>query len=209
MASFSNEDTERINKEIEAALDAELAKLTPEQRAEALAAELEADIQKVAALRQMGIDAKIIPYDRHHLMIDGEIMGYAEFDIYMQTHDILQKSLQRYEQNKKNGKVNPFDDDYDDYDEEEDVEQQNQEQPKVLGINGDAINQIFDKLSEEFNIDLAIDIDVSEQASTIYVDGEPIDEIPNFILATVPPQQLYATLREWCKSNFGNGGDNK
>ena len=75
--------SEQIQQEIEAKLN----ELPEEERAAVLAADQAADRAMCLRLsRQTGHTIEVIPNDRHHIKVDGQVMGYVEFGAWMQAN---------------------------------------------------------------------------------------------------------------------------
>ena len=75
--------SEQIQQEIEAKLN----ELPAEEREAILAADQAQDIAMCLALsRKTGHNIEVIPNDRHHIKVDGEVMGYVEFGAWMQAN---------------------------------------------------------------------------------------------------------------------------
>lgn len=91
----NNNGYDEINQEMIDAIEAQLAAMSPEERAAVLAVDDAMDRLAVIELAKRGINVELIPGDRHHIKVDGEKMGYAEFNTYMQTKNILDASLAR------------------------------------------------------------------------------------------------------------------
>ena len=75
--------SEQIQQEIEAKLN----ELPEDERAAILAADQAQDIAMCLTLsRQTGHRIEVIPNDRHHIKVDGVVMGYIEFAAWMQEN---------------------------------------------------------------------------------------------------------------------------
>ena len=71
------------NEEIIRRKDAELESLSPEERESYLARERAYDIKVCANLsRQFNADVRIVEGNRHVISVDGEVLGYNEFDAW-------------------------------------------------------------------------------------------------------------------------------
>lgn len=89
----NNNGYDEINQEMIDAIEAQLAAMSPEERAAVLALDDAMDRLAVIELGKRGINVELIPGDRHHIKVDGQKMGYAEFNTYMQTKNLLDASL--------------------------------------------------------------------------------------------------------------------
>ena len=77
----------KTSQEIQAAIEAKLAELPEEERNAILAADQAQDIAMCLALsRKTGHNIEVIPNDRHHIKVDGQVMGYVEFGAWMQAN---------------------------------------------------------------------------------------------------------------------------
>lgn len=99
----------KTSEQIQQEIEAKLAELPEEERNAIIAADQAQDIAMCLALsRKTGHNIEVIPNDRHHIKVDGEVMGYVEFGAWMQANMVAE-------------------DDTEDEDEEEDEEEEGAE----------------------------------------------------------------------------------
>lgn len=78
---------QRTSQEIQAEVEAKLAELPEEERAAIIAADEAADRAMCLKLsRETGHQIEMIAGDRHHIRVDGQVMGYVEFGNWMQAN---------------------------------------------------------------------------------------------------------------------------
>lgn len=78
---------QKTSQQIQAEVEAKLAELPEEERAAVIAADEAADRAMCLKLsRETGHQIEMIPGDRHHIKVDGEVMGYVEFGNWMQAN---------------------------------------------------------------------------------------------------------------------------
>ena len=77
----------KTSQEIQAEIEAKLAELPEEERNAILSADQAQDVAMCLALsRKTGHNIEVIPNDRHHIKVDGQVMGYVEFGAWMQAN---------------------------------------------------------------------------------------------------------------------------
>ena len=77
----------KSNEQIQQEIEAKIAAMTPEEREAMLEMERAADNLAIVQLRQKyGVNIELIPGDRHHIKLDGEVMGYNEFQAWLAAH---------------------------------------------------------------------------------------------------------------------------
>lgn len=80
-----NEDEILTNEQIEERIDQELSEMSEEEREAMLALDDAADRLAIIKLRQrFGVNVELIPNDRHHIRLDGQVIGYNEFQDWIQ-----------------------------------------------------------------------------------------------------------------------------
>ena len=110
-------DENPINQMMIAAIEAELAAMSPEERAAYEAMDEAADnLMAIQLRKEYGIEVQFIKGDRHHIVVDGQKMGYAEFNNYMQARQILDNAIAHYENGDDDDGYYDDDDEY--YDDE-------------------------------------------------------------------------------------------
>ena len=71
---------EKTNQEIQSEIEAKLAEMSPEEREATLAADEAMDrLMCIKLSRELDAHIEIIPGDRHHIKVNGEVMGYNEY----------------------------------------------------------------------------------------------------------------------------------
>ncbi len=71
---------EKTNQEIQSEIEAKLAEMSPEEREATLAADEAMDrLMCIKLSRQLQATIETIPGDRHHIKVNGEVMGYNEY----------------------------------------------------------------------------------------------------------------------------------
>ena len=71
---------ERTNQEIQSEIEAKLAEMSPEEREATLAADDALDrLMCIRLSRELDARIETIPGDRHHIKVNGEVMGYNEY----------------------------------------------------------------------------------------------------------------------------------
>ncbi len=71
---------QKTNEQIQQEIEAKLAAMSPEEREAALAADDAADRYMCIKLsRELQATIKTIPGDRHHIKVNGQVMGYNEY----------------------------------------------------------------------------------------------------------------------------------
>lgn len=99
----------KTNQEIQQEIEAKLAAMSPEEREATLAADEAMDRLKCIKLsRELDAHIEMIPGDRHHIKVNGEVMGYNEYAEWQAA---------RY------AELHPQEDYDDDYDEDDDEEE--------------------------------------------------------------------------------------
>ena len=77
----------KTNEQIQQEIEAELNRLPAEEREAILAADQASDRAMCLRLsRETGHNIEVIPNDRHHIKVDGEVMGYVEFGEWMRAN---------------------------------------------------------------------------------------------------------------------------
>ena len=98
----------KTNQEIQNEIEAKLAEMSPEEREATLAADEAMDrLMCIKLSRELDAHIETIPGDRHHIKVNGEVMGYNEYARWAEA---------RY------AELHPYDDDDDDYHEDDDEE---------------------------------------------------------------------------------------
>lgn len=70
----------KTNQEIQNEIEAKLAEMSPEEREATLAADEAMDrLQCIKLSRELDAHIEMIPGDRHHIKVNGEVMGYNEY----------------------------------------------------------------------------------------------------------------------------------
>lgn len=71
---------EKTNQEIQSEIEAKLAEMSPEEREATLAADEAMDrLMCIKLSRELDAHIETIPGDRHHIKVNGEVMGYNEY----------------------------------------------------------------------------------------------------------------------------------
>lgn len=77
----------KTSQEIQAEIEAKLNELPEDERNAILAADQAQDVAMCLTLsRKTGHNIEVIPNDRHHIRVDGQVMGYVEFGAWMQAN---------------------------------------------------------------------------------------------------------------------------
>lgn len=70
----------KTNQEIQNEIEASLAEMSPEEREATLAADDAMDrLMCIKLSRELDAHIETIPGDRHHIKVNGEVMGYNEY----------------------------------------------------------------------------------------------------------------------------------
>ena len=73
-------DEIKTNEEIQSEIEAKLAEMSPEEREATLAADEAMDrLMCIKLSRELDAHIETIPGDRHHIKVNGEVMGYNEY----------------------------------------------------------------------------------------------------------------------------------
>ena len=77
---------ERTNQQIQEEIEATLAGMSEEERAATLAADDAMDrLMCIKMSRELQATIETIPGDRHHIKVNGEVMGYNEYAQYVKA----------------------------------------------------------------------------------------------------------------------------
>lgn len=86
----------KTNEQIINEFEEAFAELSPEEQEAALALESATDKFVMLVLKKRyGCEIELIPGDRHHIKIDGEVMGYVEFSAWLLRKE-SEKILEEY-----------------------------------------------------------------------------------------------------------------
>ena len=113
----------KTNEQIISEIEAKLATKTTEEKQAFIQAQVENDIATCRRLsRELQADIQIVPNDIHHIKVDGNILGYNEFETWRQTrlHE-LASAVEEHEEHHVEVDWEE-DDDWDSEDEDEDEE---------------------------------------------------------------------------------------
>ena len=104
----SNNEVEEQNRQMIADIEEKLNAMSEEERNAILAVDDAMDRLAVIELAKKGINVELIPGDRHHIMVEGRRMGYADFGEYLEEKLGIDYDEEEYDEDY---------DDNDDYDE--------------------------------------------------------------------------------------------